>query len=1082
MNRRIHRCFCFWVIGLIAIGCQLPLMAQEWAWAKRYGGQGAERSMGIALDPQGNVYAAGWFEGTAIFDSLRLTVTGQRDAFIGKWASNGNLLWVQKGGGKDEDYASAITVDPHGNPILLGTFRSATAEFGGMVVSNKYARDYNSLFIAKLDPSGKGTWVQQVGGASTGGAASEMASIKTDAYGNIYLVACMARFANFGVTNLSGYEDILVAKYDPNGNLAWARQAGGNGYDYGQSLAVTPEGVSYVTGIFEQTAPFDQLSLTSRGLTDIFLAKYTTDGHVDWVTQAGGNARDGNAVLAVDPEGGVVLSGYFTGSANVGTNLLASKASTYDPDTFLARFDGAGDVRWVQQIGNATLDPDTPGSVAVSVTSENLRRSTNVFLSGQFRASTTVGSVALTNSTAQRTFLSKWDMDGQSLWVRQAGGENTQIASPGIPDSSVYVTGQFSDPSAWNTTWLLSAGNSDLFLARLDPDAPTALPSKPVISEQPLGVSAARGSSVQLTVQIAGTSPVAYQWRKQGMALGNYNRVLGSTTARLSINTIQTNDAGNYTVVITNNYGSVTSAVAVVTVGPASPASGPPWSWVQTLGGSGSDLTSGLTADGSGNVYVTGTFQKTNVIGGTTLMAPPNAQNLFVAKYDSRGMPQWATQAGGTKYDVASGVANDGMGHLYLTGYFSSSNAAFGPYILTNQTPSYNDLFLAQLDDQGNFLWALSAGGTRDDVSRALTVDADGNVLIVGDFSSATLNFGGVVVTNVGGTDVFVAKFNPQGKPLWVRTAGSSGSHNGNAIAADASGNVYIAGEMWIRIRFGQTELDSHFDHDTFLAKYNSKGDLQWARQLNSFSIAIARNLAIDAQGNIIMSGYFDQSCDFDDFTQVSQGGQDVFLAKFNPSGNVLWARNFGGPGYENPRSLAVDATGTIYLTGSFEQTADFGSVTLTTSGQRDVFIVATDSSGQVIWAKQAGDTRSEDGYALAVGPANAVVVGGSFLSRILFDGVSYPGGSSGTDGFVAQLGTTPAVARVSARFLQAGIQLEISGPAGTTMVVEGASGFQSLIGWQPLFEVVLAGSPVLWSDPQAGLLNQKFYRLVIRP
>lgn len=431
MNGRIHRCLCFWVIGLIAVWCQLRVTAQEWAWAKRCGGQGAERSMGIALDPQSNVYAAGWFEGTAFFATQTLTVTGQRDVFVGKWESNGNLVWVQKGGGKDEDYASAITVDMHGNPILLGAFRSATAEFGGLVVSNKYARDYDSLFIAKLDPSGKGTWVQQVGGASTGGAAGEMASIKTDAYGNIYL-----------------------------------------------------------------------------------------------------------------------------------------------------------------------------------------------FLSGQFRASTTVGSVALANSTAQRTFLSKWDMDGQSLWVRQAGGENTQIASPGIPDSSIYVTGQFSDPSASNTTWLLSAGNSDLFLARLDPDAPAATPSKPVILEPPQGVSADRGSSVQLAVQIAGTSPVAYQWRKQGVALGNYNRVLGSTTARLSINTIQTNDAGNYTVVITNNYGSVTSVVAVVTVGPASPASGPLWSWVQTLGGSGSDLTSGLTTDGSGNVYVTGTFQKTNVIGGATRDTP----------------------------------------------------------------------------------------------------------------------------------------------------------------------------------------------------------------------------------------------------------------------------------------------------------------------------------------------------------------------------------------------------------------------------------------------------------------------------
>jgi hypothetical protein len=239
------------------------------------------------------------------------------------------------------------------------------------------------------------------------------------------------------------------------------------------------------------------------------------------------------------------------------------------------------------------------------------------------------------------------------------------------------------------------------------------------------------------------------------VALGDYSRVFGSATACLNINSVQTNDAGNYTVVVTNSYGSVTSVVAVVTIGPANPASGPNWNWVRPIGGNGSDSTSGLAADGSGNVYV--------------------------------------------------------------------------------------------------------------------------------------------------------------------------------------------AGEIWGRIRFGQIELDSHFDHDTFLAKYNANGELQWARQLNAFSVTIARNLAIDANGDVIMSGYFDQTCDFDNLMVVAHGAQDVFLAKFNPSGNVIWAESLGGPGMESPRSLTVDAARNIYLAGSFEQTADLGGVTLTTSGQRDVFIVACD-------------------------------------------------------------------------------------------------------------------------------------------
>ncbi|MSU35647.1 MAG: hypothetical protein EXS36_11145 [Pedosphaera sp.] len=160
-----------------------------------------------------------------------------------------------------------------------------------------------------------------------------------------------------------------------------------------------------------------------------------------------------------------------------------------------------------------------------------------------------------------------------------------------------------------------------MFLARLDTGASPDAPSKPVILQFSQNISVAKGSAVQLEVQVSRTAPIAYRWRRNGVVLGDSNRVLGSSTARLNINSIQTNNAGNYSVVITYNYGSVTSAVAAVTVGPASPASGPLWNWVQTLGGNGSDSTTGLTTDGSGNVYVTGGFQLTNVIGATTLVA-----------------------------------------------------------------------------------------------------------------------------------------------------------------------------------------------------------------------------------------------------------------------------------------------------------------------------------------------------------------------------------------------------------------------------------------------------------------------------
>lgn len=1052
--------------------------AQEWAWTKGYGGQGAERGTGIVVDAAGSQYIAGWFESAAAFDQQVLTVGGHRDAFLGKWDAAGNLLWVEKAGGKDEDYASAVALDPTGHPIFMGTFRSETAAFGGIILTNKYARDYNSLFIVKMDMQGKGLWAQQVGGAST----YDAAAIQTDSTGNVYLVACMARFANFGVTNLTGYEDILVAKYDAGGNLAWARNAGGSGYDYGHSLVVASDGVAYVTGTFEKQADFGQVQLASRGQSDLFLAKYDSNGDVVWATQAGGASQDGTGVLAIDPEGGVLLSGSFRGTVTVGTNVITALASAFDQDVFFARYDGFGNVRWVRQVGHSSPDVDTPGSLAVKVITDGTTYYTNVFFSGHFYNAATIGSVTLTNTTAQGMFLSKWNLDGDVLWVRQGAGNNSVIACNDSPDSAVYVTGHFSEPSAWRDRWLRSQGNSDLFHARLDSGAPTLPPTAPSLVKSPQAATVAGGTALQLSVEVTGTPPVTYRWRKDNQALWDGNRMFGSGTARFTIHSTQPEDAGSYSVVVNNPYGSATSTVAVVTVGPSTSVSGPKWNWVRTLGGTSSDATSALSSDGSGHVWAAGAFQNTNVIGNFELIAPKNARRIFVARYDASGAVQWADQIGGDKTETASGLVTDGQGNLYVTGDFTSAQCFFGSLTLTNAQAGDSDLFLAKFSPQGSLEWVRSGSGTRDDVSRALALDSDGNVVIVGDFSSPTLTLGGHVISNVGGTDVLVAKFTSQGEVLWVRNAGYSATHEGNAVAVDAGKNVYIAGELWGRTRFGKTELDSHFDHDTFLAKWNADGEILWARQLGSFSVAVARSLAVDLDGNLIMAGYLDQTCDFDESTVIAHGSQDVFLAKFNPQGGVIWARNFGGPGSDTPRSLALDSARNIYLTGSFTEAADFGGVTLTTGGQRDLFLAMCDTMGQVSWAKQAGGTRSDDGFALAVGAPDQVFVGGSFFSAASFDALAYSSNEGSGDAFLARLGGEAISAEVQLSCVRPGNQLQISGPAGSTVIIQATTDLRSPASWQPLTSLVLPAPVTTWTDPQPADLRQKFYRARLQP
>jgi hypothetical protein len=1055
-----------WVILFLISG---RLSAQEWTWATRAGGQGSEQGTGIAVNTNGDYYAVGAFEGTAVFGPQTLTVTGHRDAFIGHWDAQGNLLWVQKAGGKDEDFGSAVTIDLDGNVIMLGNFRSATATFGGLTVTNQRARDYDSLFVAKYNPQGKGLWVRQVNGASV----VDRASIDHDAQGNLYLVGCMARFADFGETNLTGYEDILVAKYDTTGQLLWAKSAGSSGYDYGQALAASPNGFTYVTGYFEKDAKFDQITLQSRGLNDAFLAKYDPEGSLVWATQVGGTRFDQGNALAFDPAGGVLLTGFFTGSATAGTNTLNAK----DQDLFFARYDADGHVVWAQTIGDTGAE--SPGSILVNVTTNGPLFRTNIFLTGHF--STKVGEVSLANSAAQRMFLAKWDVDGRLLWVNQAGGDRSFIACDRHFDPIVYVTGVFLNPSAWNTTFLSSAGNSDVFMARLDSALPKAPPTRPAITEGPKSITAARGSAAEFDVLITGTAPVAYRWRKNGISLADYNRIYGSGTAQLNLNSVQPADAGNYSVVVTNVSGSVTSEVAVLTVGPASPTSGPNWNFVRTVGGVRSESGYGVVGDGAGGVYLTGTFEGTNIIGDTILVAPVNARNISLLHFDDLGLPVWARQAGGTKYDAPTGIAQDPQGNVLITGTYSSASAGFGRFVLTNASPGDDDIFLAKYDKTGNELWAVGFGGTRDDVSRAVATDRDGNTYLTGSFSSSTVTIGTNVVANSGG-EVYVAKFDPQGQLVWIRTAGGSGSNSGNAVAVDASANVYLAGTIWGTIEFGQTEFDTHFDYDGFVAKYDRDGNFIWALQLSSLSVVSPRALVVDSAGDLCMTGSFDQTCDLGETTLICHGGQDVFLAKLNASGEFLWATNAGGPGYDNARSLAVDAAKNIYVTGSFEKTATFGEVNLTTSGQRDVFISAFTSDGKVLWAKQAGGPRAGDGNAIAATTAGEILVAGSMGRTVYFDDAVYTTKENSDDTFLAKLGGTYHQAQVTLSLLRPGNTLGIDATAGKTIQIEAAANLRWPTVWQALTNYVQSSSPVILVDPLAGQLTQRFYRALAQP
>ncbi len=423
-------------------------------------------------------------------------------------------------------------------------------------------------------------------------------------------------------------------------------------------------------------------------------------------------------------------------------------------------------------------------------------------------------------------------------------------------------------------------------------------------------------------------------------------------------------------------------------------------SWVQakSAGGTGQDKATSVTVDASGNTYVAGYFQSNTItFGSFTLTNAGGYDDIFLVKYDANGNVLWAKSAGGTADDDATSIAVDASGNTYVAGTFESSSITFGSITLTNGHTWYGDIFVAKYDTNGNVLWAKSAGGTDYDIANSVAVDASGNTYLTGMFGSPTITFGSTTLTNVGAYNIFLTKYDAAGNVLWAKKAGGENADEAFSVAVDASGNTYLTGMFCSSsITFGSTTLTNangiHQTPDLFLAKYDAGGNVLWAKSVGGTGYECAYSVAINASGNPYVAGYFNSSTlSFGSTTLTNAGNPDIFLAKYDAGGNVLWAKSAGGTGTDIATSVAVDNSGNPYVVGYFtDSTFTFGSTTLTNAdttsiwGSDDIFLAKYDNAGNVLWAKSAGGTGTDDATSVAVGTSGNPYVVGYFTDSTL--------------------------------------------------------------------------------------------------
>jgi hypothetical protein len=367
----------------------------------------------------------------------------------------------------------------------------------------------------------------------------------------------------------------------------------------------------------------------------------------------------------------------------------------------------------------------------------------------------------------------------------------------------------------------------------------------------------------------------------------------------------------------------------------------------------------------------------------------------------SAGEHLWSKRLGDQSGQWANSVAIDVSGNVIVTGYFDGT-VDFGGGLLTS---TGSDIFAAKFGSDGAHLWSKRFGDSSIQIAHAVAVDASGNVIVTGSFHGV-IDFGGGPLTSIGNWDIFIVRLGPDGTHIWSKRFGDDawGGYKGAAVAIDALEAVIVTGSLCGAVDFGGGPLTGAGNGDIFVAKFASDGAHLWSKAFGDGSGANIGAVAVDAMGNVIVTGCFDGTADFGGGALTSAGGNDIFVVEFGSDGTHLWSKRFGDTSGQYACGAAVDPSGNAFVSGTFLGSVDFGGGVLTSSGNSDVFVTKFGSDGSHLWSKRFGDGDIQAALAIAVDASGKVIVTGEFRGAIDFGGGTLT--SSGLeDIFVAKFG-----------------------------------------------------------------------------
>jgi Tfp pilus assembly protein PilZ len=909
-------------------------------WVGRLSSTGADYATAVAADSSGNVYLTGAsaFNGAQITTAFNadgsafgttIANRGLGDIPIIKYNSAGVVQWVARVGSTAVDFAYGIATDTSGNVYLIGTSTGSIAAFNANGTQFSFTttnNGSNDIFLVKYNTSGTVQWLAKV--SSSG--ADESYSITTDSNGAVYLVGTSQGINAYTAGNNNtiaaqftgkGLNDAFVVKYNTSGTVQWVAGVATSGADSGTGVAVDSQQNVYICGTAStgtitaynsDTSTFSPTLTNSSGV-DTYLAKFNSNGTVQWIINIESTSNDNGYRLGCDSNNNV----YFIGRT----------ASSY----FLRKYNSSGVLQWSRTL------PSLTGELLRIGLSVDPSGNAYVRLGGARSSTWTLTDGDNTNFATGfgGNILIKYNTSGFPQWVQYLSTPNllsdtnyTSIASD--PNGNVYVTTSYTNEAlvVYNTDftpykYLASSSSTDAYVIKYSSTATPLWAAKigGLLIQNGYGIAVdSTTNSVYVTGQGgSGSSTVAY----------SANEIPFATTL--------TNIASNDVYIVKyNSSGTV--------------------QWLTRIASSNIDTGNSITTDSSGNIYVTGTYQATLTAYNadttpftTTLTNSGGTGDIFVIKYNSAGTVQWVTRiasSAGTA-DIGYAITTDTNGNIYLNGRAGGASSSLSIFnsnntIFTTLSASSSGAYLVKYDSDGFVQWVGRVGTTTGVTGFGVSTDSNNNVYVTGQgvsgasltiFNSNGSTFG--TIANSGGTDVFVAKYNSSGNVQWAARIASTGTDIGYAIAADSGGNVYVTGQGGSGVTVSAFNSDGTAfsttntnigGTDIFLVKYDTTGTVQWIARLGGTGTDIGYSVTTDSAGDVYISGYytgtlrvFNSNGTFAGSSLdaiVGSGTTIPFIAKYSSSGTALWVSTMGAFG--DSRQVVVDSSTNIYTVGSF--------------------------------------------------------------------------------------------------------------------------------------------------------------------